>query len=174
MIDTAKAARDFDAAFRARAPDGLQVRAESDADAPFLRALFVAGWLLRDVLPEPLRSQQIDVRFAAFSRGLPADVMRRIVVGPGASPIGRLIVDWRHARGSYLSDIAVHPDHGGRGIGTALLAAWIETAAAHRLACALTVASDNPARRLYARMGFVEQPAAFVTADVEMSLGPEA
>jgi ribosomal protein S18 acetylase RimI-like enzyme len=172
MFDASKAASDFDAAFRAGATAGLRVRAEDGADEAFLRELFVASWPLRDMLPEPLRSQQIDLHLAAFRRGLPDDVMRRIVVDPTGTPIGRLIIDWRHAAGSYCADIAVLPQHGGRGVGTALLRAWIATAAAHGLDCALTVAPDNPARALYARLGFQEQPQDFVSAGVEMRLAP--
>jgi len=170
MIDADNAAGDFDAAFLVHAPRGLRVRPEDDADEAFLRELFVASWPLRDMLPEPLRSQQIDLHVAAFRRGLRGDVMRRIVVDPAGAPVGRLIIDWRHEAGSYCDDIAVLPEHGGRGIGTALLKAWIEVAAAHGLGCALTVAPDNPARALYARMGFAEQRDALVAAAVEMTL----
>lgn len=172
MIDVERAARDFDAAFQMRAPSGLSVRAEESADEDFLRGLFVASWPLRDVLPEPLRTQQIDLHLAAFRRGLPDDVLRRIVVDAAGTPIGRLIIDWGHEAGSNCSDIAVLPEHGGRGVGTALLTAWIQVAAAHGLACALSVAPDNPARTLYARLGFQEKPQAFVSAEIEMRLAP--
>jgi GNAT superfamily N-acetyltransferase len=172
MIDADRAARDFDTAFVACAPAGLALRPEADADEAFLRELFLASWPLSDLLPEPLRGQQIDLHLAAFRRGLPDDVMRRIVIGPAAAPIGRLIIDWRHAAGSYCADIAVHPDHGGRGIATALLKAWIDVAAANGLACALTVQPENPARRLYARLGFVEAPDDFVSPGVAMTLCP--
>jgi ribosomal protein S18 acetylase RimI-like enzyme len=83
--------------------------------------------------------------------------MRRVVVGLDG-PIGRIIVDWRHPAGPYCADIAVTPADGGRGVGTALLRAWIEVAEAHGLACSLTVMADSPARRLYARLGFQETP----------------
>ena len=170
MFDAAEAARDFDAAFQSRAPAGLRIRAEEGADEGFLRELFIAGWPLRDALPEPLRTHQIDLHLAAFGRSLADDVMRRIVVDAAATPVGRLIIDWRNAAGSYCADIAVLPQQGGRGIGTALLSAWIDVAAAHGLACALTVTPDNPARALYARLGFLEQPDDLVSASIEMKL----
>jgi ribosomal protein S18 acetylase RimI-like enzyme len=172
MIDADGAARDFDAAFPFYAPTGLRVRPEVDADENFLRELFVVNWPLRDTLPELLRSQQIDLHLAAFRRGLRDDVMRRIVVGPAGEPIGRLIIDWRHEAGSYCDDIAVLPDRARRGIGTALLRAWIEVAAAHGLRCALTVAWDNPARALYAQLGLVERPEEFPSAFVVMTRAP--
>jgi ribosomal protein S18 acetylase RimI-like enzyme len=156
MIDPAEASRAFDTAFAAHAPAGLGVRAEPDADAAFLRELFLASYPLRDILPPPVLAQQIALRLATFRRGFP-DAMRRIVVGP-SGPLGRIIVDWRHPAGPHCADIAVMPADGRRGAGTAMLRAWIDVAEAHGLACTLTVAPDNPARALYARLGFEETP----------------
>lgn len=155
MIEPLEAARAFDAAFATRAPAGLEVRPEADADAAFLRELFLASYPLRDVLPEPVLTQQIGLRLAAFRDSFPG-AMRRIVVGPDG-PIGRIIIDWAHEAQSHCVDIAVRPADGGRGVGTALLRAWIDVAAARGLTCTLTVAADNPARALYAKLGF--QPA---------------
>lgn len=156
MIDPSEASAAFDAAFAARAPAGLGVRPESDADAAFLRELFLASYPLRDLLPEPVLTQQIELRLATFRQGFP-EAMRRIVVGPDG-PIGRIIVDWRHPAGPHCADIAVSPAGGGRGVGTALLRAWIDVAEAHGLTCTLEVATDNRARRLYERLGFQETP----------------
>jgi GNAT superfamily N-acetyltransferase len=156
MIDPAEAALQFDAAFAARAPADLGVRPEAEGDAAFLRELFLASYPMRDVLPEPLLTQQVTLRLDTFRRGFPG-AMRRIVAGPNG-PVGRIIVDWGHAAGPHCVDIAVAPAEGGRGIGTAMLRAWIDVAEAHGLACTLTVAADNPARGLYARLGFLETP----------------
>ena len=156
MIDSGEAALQFDAAFEAHAPAGLRLRPEQDEDAAFLRELFLASFSLRDVLAEPVLTQQVELRLAAFRYGF-AGAMRRIVVGPDG-PIGRIIVDWRHPAGPLCADIAVSPADGGRGVGTALLRAWIDVADSHGLACTLTVAPDNPARALYARLGFRETP----------------
>jgi ribosomal protein S18 acetylase RimI-like enzyme len=150
-------ARAFDAAFGARAPAGLSVRPEADDDAAFLRELFLASYPLRDVLPEPVLTQQIELRLATFRQAF-AGAMRRIAVGADG-PVGRIIIDWRHAAAaSHCVDIAVRPTAGGRGVGTALLQAWIDVASAHGLACSLTVAPGNPVRALYARLGFEERP----------------
>jgi ribosomal protein S18 acetylase RimI-like enzyme len=156
MIDPVEAAVQFDAAFDAHPLDGLRVRPENDEDAAFLRTLFIASFPLRDLLAEPVLTQQIELRLAAFRDGF-AGAMRRIVVGQDG-PVGRIIVDWRHSAGALCVDIAVRPADGGRGVGTALLRAWIDVAEAHGLACTLTVAPDNPARALYARLGFRETP----------------
>jgi ribosomal protein S18 acetylase RimI-like enzyme len=59
------------------------------------------------------------------------------------------------ADGAHLTELHVHPDHRGRGIGGALLDRVEEEArngdAPH---VSLTTGSTNPARRLYARHGF--------------------
>ncbi|MEM8556649.1 MAG: GNAT family N-acetyltransferase [Bacteroidota bacterium] len=52
--------------------------------------------------------------------------------------------------------IAVLPDHRGRGIGTALLTALLDTARTRFAALSLSVSLANPAKRLYERLGFVE------------------
>ena len=155
MIDQAQGGWAFDAAFQSRAPD-LSVRPETSDDAPFLRELFLAGYNLRDALPAAVLDQQADLRLAAFRENY-RDAMRRIVVGP-AGAIGRFIVDWESDGGTFAADLAVLPAYGRRGVGTALLRAWIDVAEAHGLACALVTEADNPARALYARLGFVETP----------------
>lgn len=170
MIDPAELAQAFDAAFGGGAPIGLRLRPEADDDAAFLRALFLATYPLRDVLPSPLLAQQADFKLAAFRRGFPG-AMRRIVVSQGA-PVGRIIIDWDHPAGSQCADIAVLPSEGRRGLGTALLRAWIEVAAQHGLGCALTVEPGNPARRLYVRLGFQETPGSVGAPGIAMSRPP--
>ena len=50
--------------------------------------------------------------------------------------------------------MAVFPEHRGRGIGTSLLTRLVETAGASYEQISLSVARENPARRLYQRFGF--------------------
>ena len=50
--------------------------------------------------------------------------------------------------------IAVHPGYIGQGIGTALMNAIIQAGSLHFPAIALNVRADNPACRLYQRLGF--------------------
>jgi ribosomal protein S18 acetylase RimI-like enzyme len=155
VIDPTEAASAFDVAFSARGPAGYLVRPERDDDEGFLRALFLASFPLRDMLPAPMLAQQADFQFAAFRNNYPG-AMRRIVADAEA-PVGRIVIDWS-GQTSHCVDVAVHPRHGGRGIGTALLQAWIDASARQGLACTLLVAPDNPARALYARLGFRETP----------------
>ena len=64
----------------------------------------------------------------------------------------------------YISDeipelaIAVLPDYRGQGIGTELLTRILQTAKDHYPAISLSTRSDNPAARLYERMGFTKVP----------------
>ena len=51
--------------------------------------------------------------------------------------------------------IAVLPAHANRGVGTLLLSALLKAARERYPAIILSVRADNPAQRLYARMGFV-------------------
>jgi ribosomal protein S18 acetylase RimI-like enzyme len=54
-------------------------------------------------------------------------------------------------------DIALLPDHRGRGIGSSLLASIIALAEREGLAVTLHVEPWNPAKRLYERLGFVSE-----------------
>lgn len=51
--------------------------------------------------------------------------------------------------------IALQPAYRGQGIGTELLTHLLDDAAAYYPALSLSVSPDNPARRLYERLGFV-------------------
>jgi GNAT superfamily N-acetyltransferase len=165
MIDGTAAAAAFDAILAARSP-WLAVRPEVTADSPFLRALFLAANPLAGLLPPVLLEQQADIRLASFRDNYP-QAMRRIFE-VDASPIGRFIVDWTAPEGSLGVDLAVRAEYRRRGVASAALEAWKAVADTHGLACALTVLPDNPARQLYARLGFVEAPHRESDAGVRM------
>ena len=66
---------------------------------------------------------------------------------------GRLYVD-RGERDINVLDIALLPEHRGRGIGTRLLEAILAEARGSGRTVSLHVEQYNPARRLYQRLGF--------------------
>jgi GNAT superfamily N-acetyltransferase len=165
MIDGPAAAAAFDAILATRSP-WLAVRPEETADAPFLRALFLEANPLAGLLPPVLLEQQADIRLASFRDNYP-QAMRRILE-VDASPIGRIVVDWTAPEGSLCVDLAVRPEYCRRGVASAALDAWKTVADVRGLACALTVLPDNPARQLYARLGFVEAPHRQFDAGVRM------
>jgi ribosomal protein S18 acetylase RimI-like enzyme len=77
------------------------------------------------------------------------------VVTVDGVPAGRLYVDRREAE-IRIIDIALLPEHRGHGIGTALLAPILEEADESGKTVSIHVEHNNPARRLYDRLGFVE------------------
>lgn len=68
---------------------------------------------------------------------------------------GRLYVDRRETE-IRIIDVALLPDHRGRGIGTALLAPILDEAERTGKKVSIHVERENPARRLYDRLGFVQ------------------
>lgn len=89
----------------------------------------------------------------AFYRQKYPDASYDVVVA-GGEPVGRLYVD-RGGEAVHVIDVALLPDHRGRGIGTALLTRLIDEAQAMGKPVRLSVARSNRAgRRLYERLGF--------------------
>jgi GNAT superfamily N-acetyltransferase len=75
------------------------------------------------------------------------------VVEVGGEPAGRLYVA-RWAREIRIVDVALLPAFRGRGVGTALLSALVQESEASGRPLTIHVEAENPARRLYERMGF--------------------
>ena len=59
--------------------------------------------------------------------------------------------------------IAVHPNYRGQGIGTRLLNQLLNHASSQLLSVSLSVRADNPALRLYERLGFMLVPGSEIT-----------
>ena len=146
-------------ALEASAAFGLSTRAATEADMPFLCALYgttradelaMTGW------PQATKSlfvvQQFSAQHGEFAQAFP-DIERLIVERDGVA-IGRCYVDLTGPR-CHLIDIALMPEARGRGYGKALLADLMACAAALGKPVTLSVLSDNPALRLYRRLGFV-------------------
>jgi ribosomal protein S18 acetylase RimI-like enzyme len=72
-------------------------------------------------------------------------------------PVGRLWVV-RASTELFLVDIALLASHRGMGLGTHLLRTLQDEAARAGLPVRLNVTRDNPARRLYTRLGFTPMP----------------
>jgi ribosomal protein S18 acetylase RimI-like enzyme len=75
------------------------------------------------------------------------------VVEVDGEPAGRLYVH-RGERDIRIMDIALAPAFRGRGIGTALLRGLMVEAQASGRRLSIHVEANNPARRLYERLGF--------------------
>jgi len=77
------------------------------------------------------------------------------VVTVDGIPAGRLYVD-RRAAEIRIIDIALLPEYRGHGIGTALLTPILDEADRTGKTVSIHVEHQNPARRLYDRLGFVK------------------
>jgi ribosomal protein S18 acetylase RimI-like enzyme len=76
------------------------------------------------------------------------------VIELDGEPVGRLYVA-RWEDEIRIIDIALLPDHRGRGIGTRLLEELLAEGAETGKSVSVHVELNNPARRLYERLGFV-------------------
>lgn len=139
----------------------LSTRPATAADEAFLHDLFVSARgfdavVLADV-PDLMRLQHV-ARERAHAAAHPS--LHDEVVLVDGRPAGRLLTT-PVGEGVHVVDLAILPADRGQGLGTLLL---------ERLLAAgpvtLTVALDNPARRLYERLGF----AAVTSTATDLSL----
>jgi ribosomal protein S18 acetylase RimI-like enzyme len=138
-------------------PD-LSLRPSTPDDRDFLRAvhastreeeLRLVPW--SDADKAGFVSMQFDAQDSAYRTTYPDG--RFLLVMEGDEPIGRLYVA-RLPDQIRVIDIALLPDHRGRGIGTRLLRDVIEEATAAGLPVRLHVERSNRAQNLYERLGF--------------------
>jgi ribosomal protein S18 acetylase RimI-like enzyme len=143
---------------RGRTPDvGLRPAVPSDGD--LLYGVFVSTREPEmEVLAWPRASKdallrmQFDAQGWHFRHAHPnLEVSVVLVAG---QPAGRLCVS-RDGDAVHLLDIALLPEHRGRGVGTVLVTRLQAQAGAARLPLRLHVARTNPAARLYQRLGFI-------------------
>jgi len=145
---------------RAAAGLGVSYRPSTDEDLPFL-ALVYASTRLEEVAQTgwPLEMQH---QFLAHQ----ADAQHRhyrshyrdaewLVIERGGEAVGRLFLEEWPSQ-IRLIDIALLPQARGGGVGNAILADLQEMAAAAGKALTIHVERNNPAMRLYLRLGFAK------------------
>lgn len=137
----------------------ISLRPASPADRGFLYRVYAStridelaplGWdeaQIRSFL-EMQFSAQHDYYHAQFPKA-----EFQIILKDG-EPVGRLYVDHR-LNEIRIIDIALLPEHRGKGIGSALLSPIFEEAAKSGRPVRIHVERFNPALRLYERLGFV-------------------
>ena len=139
----------------------LTLRAETSGDEDFLRALFVAtqaSLLDHASLDAAAKTALLDMQFRAQSAGYRAGYpeARFDIVELDGRPIGRLIAV-PEADAVRFVDFALLPERRAAGLGTALIGALIEEAAAQGLAVRVDVLWHNEASlRLCRRLGFIQ------------------
>ena len=137
---------------------GVSLRLMTDADLAFAARVY-ASTRLEEVAqtgwPQPMidtfLAQQHDAQHAHYTAHYPG-IIRYAIQHAGAN-VGRLYL-YEGASDLRIVDIALLPDARGNGIGAALLTDVIAYAQARGLSASIHVEQQNPARRLYLRLGF--------------------
>jgi GNAT superfamily N-acetyltransferase len=137
---------------------GLTFRAATEADLQFLSRLY-ASTRLDELAVLPWSSEQkaafLELQFRAqhadYQRNYPdAD---RLVLEHRGEDIGRPYLR-RESNLHGIIDIALLPEHRGKGLGAALLRDLLDEAARAGKPVSIHVEKFNPAKRLYHRLGF--------------------
>ncbi|WP_375565671.1 GNAT family N-acetyltransferase [Oceaniradius stylonematis] len=140
------------------AANGLAFRRIADADMGFLSALYAAT-RAEEVAPLPwsdaqkaaFLDQQFQAQHAHYMEHYPdADWL---IAERGGAPAGRLYLE-RWPSEIRVIDIALMPDVRGQGLGRAMMEDVISLAGAGGLGVGIHVEKNNPAMRLYERLGF--------------------
>lgn len=143
---------------RAVAALGISYRPMTDLDLPFVEALYAStraaevamtGWppeIQKAFLAQQHRAQHHHYRhFYAAAEWL--------IVERDGAPMGRLYIE-ELPRFLHVIDVSLVPESRGRGIGAAIFADVGEMARGLGKKVSIHVEVNNPARRLYDRIGF--------------------
>ncbi len=138
--------------------DVLEFRQITDGDLPFLCTLYgttrAAEMAMVDWTDEQ-KQQFITMQFNAqhdhYQNYFPE--AEYLIMYSGETPVGRLYIDRRDSE-IRLIDIALLPEHQSRGLGGALLSLMIEEARESHRTLSIHVEKNNPAMKLYHRLGF--------------------
>ncbi len=148
----------FEAEFAQRAAGAaLWVRPGRAGDEDFLYALFAATQGLHPALPDRFKRRQFESRNCAYALHFPQATT--LLVGRAGRPIGAFVVDWTPSDCTWGVDLAVLPSERRGAAGWRLLCAWLAVSDQLGKPAGLSVTPDNPARRIYRRLGFVESEA---------------
>lgn len=143
----------------------LSLRRGTPADTPLLRAMLVEAAFWRPGAPRPEVDQALarsDLSYLLAGWGRAGDTA--VIAERDAVPVGaawyRLWTTEQHSYGFVDAAtpelaIGVQPEARGQGVGTALLEALIECAHSQKFKrLSLSIERENPALRLYQRLGF--------------------
>ena len=144
---------------RAAAAFGVSYRPMTDHDLPFAAALYAStrheelaqtGW--PDELQHAFLAQQFEAQHRHYRQHYPN--AEWLIVERAGERIGRLYIDeW--GREFRIIDIALIPSSRGAGVGGAIVADVLAEGAAAAKVVSIHVEKENPAMRLYRRLGFV-------------------
>lgn len=155
--------------------DGYRLRAECEADLPFLSALYAstreaelaaAPWTAEQ--KQAFLAQQFDAQRRHYRNAIPD--CRFEVLEHRGSAIGRLYLQHGAAR-LHVVDIALLPAWRGRGLGTDLLRALQSLGTRTGRSVGIMVEKPNAALHWYRRLGFVERQDHGVFLEMEWRAG---
>lgn len=137
---------------------GIGFRHMSEDDLPFMAVLYRStreSELDRIAWSEAEKKAFIDMQFNAQHQHYRAHYPNALwlVVEQAGTAVGRLYLE-RWSEEHRIIDIALMPEARGQGIGEAILRDLIDEAGAAGKALSIHVEKENPAMRLYARLGF--------------------
>ena len=136
----------------------LGFRPIEESDLSFLRELYASTRAQEMAMvpwPEEEKESFLTMQFEAqhqFYKGQFPDAQFDVVLEDG-KPIGRLYLDRREDE-HRLIDIALLPEHRGRGLGGRLMGDVLDEAASVGKIVRIHVEQNNTAMRLYTRLGF--------------------
>jgi ribosomal protein S18 acetylase RimI-like enzyme len=136
----------------------VRYRAATEDDVPFMRRLYgstreeelkIVAWT------EEEKGAFLDMQFHAQKVYYEANYQNCdfLIIEQEGTPIGRLYID-RLPDDIRIVDIALMPEHRGKGLGRILLQEILDEAAASGRKVSIHVEQFNPALHLYQRLGF--------------------
>jgi GNAT superfamily N-acetyltransferase len=137
---------------------GCRFRRITAADLPFLARVY-ASTRTEEVAAAPWTDEQKAVFLASQFQAQHAHYQKYypdadwLVIARDGNDIGRLYIE-RWSAQHRIIDIALLPEHRGKGFGGALLADLLDEATAAGKDVSIHVEKFNPAMRLYKRLGF--------------------
>ncbi|MEZ5581634.1 MAG: GNAT family N-acetyltransferase [Candidatus Competibacteraceae bacterium] len=139
-------------------PANVALSDETEADRDFITRLYAST--RTEELASVSWPEEVKQAFLSSQCALQRDHYRKHyrsarfwVIERDGQAIGRLYLQQGTSE-LRVMDIALLPEHCGRGLGTSLMTALIAHAQALGLAVTLHVEPLNPAQRLYSRLGF--------------------
>jgi len=136
----------------------VSFRVIEDSDKNYLKALYAdsrAREMNMTVWSDQEKTRFLDQQYEFQDRSFTLNyigAIRRIIQLDGRD-IGRLFINEAddHMR---ILDLTIHSDYQRRGIATDILKSLLNKAYGGKVPVKLSVVHDNPARKLYARLGF--------------------
>jgi GNAT superfamily N-acetyltransferase len=133
-----------------------RLRPAAVEDEEFLRTLFAETHVALRALPPELKASLLDMQYRGramtYSTQHPL-AKNSIACLDDGTPVGRHLVE-RKAEGFRGIDLAILPQWQGRGIGTRILEDLAQESRQAGVKLSLRVVKNNPALRLYLRLGF--------------------